>query len=46
MMQANIILEIWSSKSYKKANNGFKNLMKHLDKISKEFVNLVGQDQT
>jgi hypothetical protein len=34
-------LEIWPSKSYKKANKKFTNLMKHLDKIPKEFVNLV-----
>ncbi|MDR1819793.1 MAG: DDE-type integrase/transposase/recombinase [Methanobrevibacter sp.] len=36
-----IILKIFHSKSYKKANSKFKNLLKHLDKIPKEFVDLV-----
>jgi hypothetical protein len=36
-----IILEIFRSKPYKKANKKFTNLMKHLDKIPKEFVDFV-----
>ncbi|GHU05467.1 hypothetical protein AGMMS49960_21870 [Betaproteobacteria bacterium] len=36
-----IILEIFRSKSYKKAEHKFKRLMKHLDKIPKEFADLV-----
>jgi transposase-like protein len=36
-----ILLKIFHSKSYKQANNRFKNLMKNLDKIPAEFIDLI-----